>query len=87
MRFDVRRDRARVAAYLCATYGVLIRLRPPISRADEYSDVAYAPSHAVDYIDACAKKNAICRFFRALSAQLCYAFFALNTSVVLCGLW
>ena len=47
--------------------GVLISLRPPISREDEYSDVDFAPSYAVDYIDACARKSAIGRFFRALS--------------------
>jgi hypothetical protein len=87
MRFDVYGDRARVAAYSCAVYGVLISPHPPISREGWYADVDFALRYAIDYIDACPANIAICRFFRALPPQLCYSSFALDTSVVLCGLW
>jgi len=87
MAFDARRDRARIAAYSRAAYGRLISPHPPISPGNLYPDAGFMRCYAVDYIDACAKENAICRFFRALSPQLWYSSFALNTSVVLCGLW
>jgi hypothetical protein len=43
--------------------------------------------HAVDYIGACLQISTNTRFSRVLSPPMCYSFSALNTSVVLCGLW
>jgi len=57
------------------------RTRRPVLRC------RFRVRHAVDYISAYPANSAERRFFRALSSQLCYSSFALNTSVVLCGLW
>jgi hypothetical protein len=83
----MRFHHAVVPSQLHADYGTPIALKVQISRERPCSGVNLASRYAVDYIGACSANTANCRFFRALPPQLCYSCFALNTSVVLCGLW
>jgi len=75
------------SAIFCAALPHSISPNLQISHASLRFNALFMPGYAVDYIDACPKKSAIYRFFRALSPQLCYSLVALNTSVVLVGLW
>ena len=83
----MRFHHAVVPSQLHADYGTPIALKVQISRESACSGVNFASPYAVDYIGACSANTANSRFFRVLPPQLCYSFFALNTSVVLCGLW
>jgi hypothetical protein len=87
MWFTRRFDPAPVLSFRHAACGTLFRSKLQISRENTRSGDNFTSRYAVDYIDACPANRANYRFFRALWPQLCYSSFALNTSVVLCGLW
>jgi hypothetical protein len=84
--FAARGGRITCPRYVGTTC-IPITLNLRISRKTACFGPDFSRRYAVDYIGACSQISTNTRFSRVLSPQMCYSSFALNTSVVLCGLW
>src|SRR5271170_5628797 len=78
---------AQVSSESYAEVALAIRSKPRIPPEICCFAADFTPSYAIDYIDAYSEISTNTRFSRVLPPQLCYSSSALNTSVVLVGLW